>query len=147
MKTLADVVADHVSSVLASVDSAARVMGVRAYSDARDRQVYLSAASDVLTATALALGLPADFGPALPAPALRLTQPYTIEQPSRYRLTVREHEVALLIVEGLSSKQIAQSLTLELSTVHAHRRSISRKAGTSSQPGLTARRTEWEVSA
>ena len=59
-------------------------------------------------------------------------------------LTPRELEVSRLIVEGLSTSQIAARLVVEQSTVRAHRRSISRKCGTSSKQGLVAKREEWD---
>jgi DNA-binding NarL/FixJ family response regulator len=59
-------------------------------------------------------------------------------------LTRRELEVALLIVEGLSTSQIAARLVVEAATVKTHRRGISRKCGTSSKAGLAAKRGSWE---
>jgi DNA-binding NarL/FixJ family response regulator len=59
-------------------------------------------------------------------------------------LTARELEIARLIVEGLSTRQIADRLTLEPATVKTHRRGISRKVGASSREGLTAKRETWE---
>jgi DNA-binding NarL/FixJ family response regulator len=44
-------------------------------------------------------------------------------------LTVREQEVARLLVEGLSNKQIAARLTIELATVKNHVHSILDKLG------------------
>lgn len=43
------------------------------------------------------------------------------------QLTDRELEVLELIVEGLSSKMIAQRLNLSLDTVETHRRNLIRK--------------------
>lgn len=132
MKTLADVVADHVSSVLSSVDSAARVMGVRAYPDAHDRQIYLSAASDVLTATALALGLSAEFGPALPPAApSSLPAPQVLDT-----LTKSERRIAEMIVDGMTTVKIAEKLVVEPCTVKAHRRNLAVKIGGSEREFL-----------
>ena len=60
------------------------------------------------------------------------------------QLTPRELEVSLLIVEGLSTAQIAARLVVEPATIKTHRRSISRKCGTSSKVGLQAKRAEWD---
>ena len=43
--------------------------------------------------------------------------------------TVRELEVAQLVAEGNSNKQIAQRLEISTKTVESHRGSIMRKAG------------------
>jgi len=43
------------------------------------------------------------------------------------RLTSREHEVLGLVVEGLSSKEIAAQLSVSFKTVEAHRAKIMRK--------------------
>jgi DNA-binding NarL/FixJ family response regulator len=59
-------------------------------------------------------------------------------------LTPRELEVARLIVEGLSTSQIAARLVVEAATVKTHRRGIARKCGTSSQAGLEAKRERWD---
>jgi PAS domain S-box-containing protein len=49
---------------------------------------------------------------------------------SRYeRLSPRELEICEMIRKGLSSKQISESLTLSLVTVHKHREQIRRKLG------------------
>jgi DNA-binding CsgD family transcriptional regulator len=48
---------------------------------------------------------------------------------SRYRMTTREKEVALLLKEGLSSGEIAARLFISYKTVETHIYSIYRKAG------------------
>ena len=45
----------------------------------------------------------------------------------RPRLTVREHEVLSLLVEGLTNRQIAARLVLSEHTVHRHVTNILRK--------------------
>lgn len=59
-------------------------------------------------------------------------------------LTARELEVARLICEALSTRQIAERLTLEPATVKTHRRSIARKCGASDRHTLTAKRQRWD---
>lgn len=61
-------------------------------------------------------------------------------------LTSREIDVARLIVEGLSSKEIRRRLVLSESTVNSHRRSLILKVGTSSKEGLAAYRAQWDPS-
>ena len=48
-------------------------------------------------------------------------------------LTVRELEVLRLVVEGLSTSDIAESLVLSPRTVHVHLRSIFDKLGVSTR--------------
>ena len=48
-------------------------------------------------------------------------------------LTPREYEVLYLVAEGLDNKQIAEHLTIALSTVNTHLNSIYRKLGVSSR--------------
>ena len=52
------------------------------------------------------------------------------------RLTVREIETARLILQGFSSKAIAQQLGISPETVKVHRRNVYRKLGISSQTQL-----------
>jgi DNA-binding NarL/FixJ family response regulator len=56
--------------------------------------------------------------------------------PELATLTPREREVLLLVLEGRSSKEIAQSLFLSSKTVDAHRLHINRKFHTRSLPAL-----------
>ena len=51
-------------------------------------------------------------------------------------LTEREREVACLMAEGLSNRQIAARLTISLNTVRTHARRIVRKFGCSNRRGL-----------
>jgi two-component system, NarL family, nitrate/nitrite response regulator NarL len=53
------------------------------------------------------------------------------------RLTPRESEVALLISEGLSNKEIAKRLSIELRTVKNHVHAILDKFGVSSRSAVT----------
>jgi non-specific serine/threonine protein kinase len=48
-------------------------------------------------------------------------------------LTAREREVALLVAEGLTDRQIASRLSISERTVHAHLRSGYAKTGTGSR--------------
>ena len=52
-------------------------------------------------------------------------------------LSMREHEVLGMIAKGLTTKQIADALTLSPRTVESHRAAIAAKAGTSSAAELT----------
>jgi two-component system response regulator DevR len=51
-------------------------------------------------------------------------------------LTRREREMLVLIGEGLSNKEIAESLVLSVKTVEAHRANLSRKLNVRSRSGL-----------
>lgn len=52
-------------------------------------------------------------------------------------LSAREQEVLEMIAKGLTTKQIADALTLSPRTVESHRAAIAAKAGTSSAAELT----------
>lgn len=51
-------------------------------------------------------------------------------------LSLREFEVALLVAEGVSNKQVARQLGLSEGTVKLHVHSIFRKVGASTRYGL-----------
>jgi NarL family two-component system response regulator LiaR len=53
-------------------------------------------------------------------------------------LTAREHEVLLLMVEGLNNREIAERLTISSSTVKNHVSSILDKLGTTSRTQAVA---------
>jgi DNA-binding NarL/FixJ family response regulator len=139
MKPLTEVVAEHVSGVLATVSGAAVVMSVRTYKNPDERRAYQAGASDVLTATALALGLRAEFGPMLLGAPLTLQDGATETMPAAVRawaatqLTQRKlapprprvGDIARLITAGKSDEEIAKALTLSLDTVMAHRTLIA----------------------
>jgi len=64
------------------------------------------------------------------------------------RLTPREHEVLLLLLQNRSNRDIAESLTISLPTVKTHVRSILGKLGITSRDVLPylaehARRRDW----
>jgi DNA-binding NarL/FixJ family response regulator len=54
------------------------------------------------------------------------------------RLTPRQHEIAALIEEGLSNKQIAQRLSIEVATVKNHVHSILDKLGVEGRAAAAA---------
>lgn len=54
----------------------------------------------------------------------------------KYQLTKREVEIIRQIVNGLTTKQIADTLCLSEFTVNAHRRNIARKLGIDTPVGL-----------
>ena len=54
----------------------------------------------------------------------------------KYQLTRREVEIIQQIVEGLTTRQIADTLTVSEFTINAHRRNISRKLGIDTPVGL-----------
>ena len=56
--------------------------------------------------------------------------------PEDYALSEREQEVLELVAQGLSSKEIAQRLSIAVNTVNTHRKSITRKTGIKSVAGL-----------
>jgi len=58
-------------------------------------------------------------------------------------LTNREKEIALLIAEGLSSKQVADKLEISIETVKTHRKSMLRKNNINNFPQLLYM-MQWE---
>lgn len=52
---------------------------------------------------------------------------------TKYALTKREHEVALLLVEGKTYKQVAEQLFISLPTVKTHASNIYKKCGVKSK--------------
>lgn len=59
------------------------------------------------------------------------------EQPGRASLSDRELDVLRLLVQGLSSKEIADKLFISIHTVITHRKNITQKTGIKSVSGLT----------
>lgn len=53
------------------------------------------------------------------------------------RLSDREKEVVISLVQGMSNKQIAQHLNISVNTVITHRRNIADKLQIHSPAGLT----------
>lgn len=58
-----------------------------------------------------------------------------IEEES-YELSDREREVLVLVAQGLSSKEIADKLSISIHTVNSHRKNITRKTDIKSVAGL-----------
>ena len=56
--------------------------------------------------------------------------------PEDFQLSDREQEVLELVAQGLSSKEIADRLSIAVNTVNTHRKSITRKTGIKSVAGL-----------
>ncbi|MFR9620762.1 MAG: LuxR C-terminal-related transcriptional regulator [Rikenellaceae bacterium] len=59
------------------------------------------------------------------------------EQDSKRELSVREKEIIIYVVKGMTNKQIADALCLSTHTVIAHRRNIANKLQIHSPSGLT----------
>ncbi|MCK9520952.1 MAG: response regulator transcription factor, partial [Dehalococcoidia bacterium] len=62
--------------------------------------------------------------------------PRSVEMPS---LTAREHEVLVLVSEGLSNEEIARALTISANTVRTHLHSLALKLETTSRSSLIAK--------
>jgi DNA-binding NarL/FixJ family response regulator len=73
------------------------------------------------------------LGP-LPAPSSRAAR--KAGDPARDRLSHREREIFGLIVQGHSSRDIAEALTISLKTVETHRAHINKKLGVRSPAEL-----------
>lgn len=54
----------------------------------------------------------------------------------KLELTEREKEIALLVAQGLTSKQVAKKLFLSVETIKTHRRKMMQKNGVSNFPHL-----------
>jgi len=55
----------------------------------------------------------------------------------REELSVRETDVLIQLLKGLSNKEIAEELNISTHTVISHRKNIAEKTGIKSLPGLT----------
>ncbi|WP_435742564.1 response regulator transcription factor [Microbacterium sp. PMB16] len=63
----------------------------------------------------------------------------------RSDLTRRESEVAELVADGLSNREVAQSLHVSVRTVESHVATILRKLGLRSRSGLARRLDSSEI--
>ena len=61
---------------------------------------------------------------------------FTLERFGEHELTPREHEVAVCILKGHSSKSMAREIDISPETVKIHRRNLYRKLGISTQSEL-----------
>lgn len=59
------------------------------------------------------------------------------KEPPKQDLTIREREIIVCIVKGMTNKQIAENLYLSAHTIIAHRRNIANKLQIHSPAGLT----------
>ena len=59
------------------------------------------------------------------------------ERDVAHLLTPRERDVLRLLVEGNTSKEIAHTLGVEISTVISHRKNLAEKMGTKNMAALT----------
>ena len=66
----------------------------------------------------------------------RLLQKRQDKQQPRVQLTEREVEIAQLVAEGFSSKQVARKLNISIETVKTHRRRMLQKNNINSFPHL-----------
>jgi DNA-binding NarL/FixJ family response regulator len=66
----------------------------------------------------------------------KIIQKENIPEQNRLLLTDREKEIARLVAQGLSSKQIARQLFISIETVKTHRRRMLQKNNISSFPHL-----------
>ena len=58
------------------------------------------------------------------------------ERPAHQRLTVREHQIMLMIVKGMSLTEIGEEMLISVKTVSTHRSNILAKLGLSSNAEL-----------
>jgi DNA-binding NarL/FixJ family response regulator len=83
----------------------------------------------------------ARYSPRMTAAVLKRLRTLSLRTPPVHRvanLTGREREVVDLVVEGLSNKEIAQRLTIEVATVKNHVHSIYRKLNIRRRSQLSA---------
>jgi len=66
----------------------------------------------------------------------KIYQKEKIIQQNHLDLTVREKEIALLVAQGMSSKQVARKLIISIETVKTHRRRMLQKNNINSFPHL-----------
>lgn len=64
-------------------------------------------------------------------------RPHPFQSTQEHELSAREIEVLVLITKGLINKEIADRLSISLTTVITHRKNITEKLGIKSVSGLT----------
>ncbi len=136
--TLDQVLKSYITSVLATLESAAPIMAAHVVVD--DGQAYVAGFGDALRAVALALGV-SDWPAAVPAHAhapKRIASGNAIKPNAAHPLSEREREVARLIAEGKSDYEIAHDLHVAYTTVRSHRRSIYKKLDVHGKAELSA---------
>jgi DNA-binding CsgD family transcriptional regulator len=111
---------EKMGDLVAAVDAAARAALVYRHHDKRGSALGCSTRADALAAQGGAR-----------TPALRLAS-------EELPLTDREAEVAMLIGEGLSNREIAERLTLSVRTVESHIHRAMGKTGTTTREELAA---------
>jgi LuxR family maltose regulon positive regulatory protein len=74
-------------------------------------------------------------------PSSSVVRPSSLIEP----LTARERDVLRLLVAGLSSREIARTLFVELSTLKTHLKSIYRKLDVRSRDQAIARARELQL--
>ena len=73
----------------------------------------------------------------------RRWRPGAESRPSLEQLSAREHEIAILISEGLSNKEIARRLLLTEGTVKIHLHNIYSKLEVRNRAALAALTIAW----
>ena len=61
----------------------------------------------------------------------------TVSNNQQSALTDRETDILIHLIDGLSNKEIANTLSISIHTVISHRKNITEKTGIKSLPGLT----------
>jgi DNA-binding NarL/FixJ family response regulator len=82
---------------------------------------------DLKTAIAAVMAGQRYVSPDVPLPPAEASSPTTASPPAMGELSRRENEIFRLVVEGLSSKEIARRLCISVKTVETHRSNIYRK--------------------
>lgn len=97
-----------------------------------DAIIYKSAPADVMTA--------AIRGAGKGEPIIYLESGATMPElvPMREAFTDREQEILALMADGLTNAQMAEALSIEMTTVKTHARNILRKLGVTSRRELLA---------
>jgi DNA-binding CsgD family transcriptional regulator len=112
---------EHMGDLVAAVDAAAHAAITYRRQDLRGSALACSTRADAL----------ADHCGGITTPALR-------QASERLPLTDREREIVMLIGEGLSSRAVAERLTLSVRTVEGHIYKAMEKTGTSNRDELAA---------
>jgi DNA-binding CsgD family transcriptional regulator len=76
------------------------------------------------------------LGVRVPAPGRPASAAGSGKEKLPFGLSPREHEIALLVVEGCSNQQIAERLFLSVRTVETHLSRVFAKIGVSSRVGV-----------
>jgi DNA-binding NarL/FixJ family response regulator len=139
LRATREILADsfHTEILILTLDECGEVVQAATEAGARGIVMKSDAARDLVVAVAaLARHEPFYTAKASQIIMQNLARPLGASSPDPAALTRREREVAVLVAEGRSNKEIATALGISAKTVESHRRNIMHKLGLKSAAQL-----------